>query len=229
MCGLNPARRTPFCLDQKIGASEWPNLRWPADLYLEGSDQHRGWFHSSLLESAALVGRAPFNKVLTHGFTLDEQGRKMSKSLGNVTAPQEVYEKMGADILRLWVVASDYSQDLRIGPDILKQNSDLYRRFRNTLRYLLGALNGMSEAEHVPVAEMPELERWVLHRLHEIDVTVRDDLAKFDVSHLLTDLHNFCNADLSAFYFDIRKDSLYCDRPDCPAPPRRAHGDGTGI
>ncbi|MDR3448449.1 MAG: isoleucine--tRNA ligase, partial [Alphaproteobacteria bacterium] len=203
-----------FVIDQDIGASEWPNLRWPASLYLEGSDQHRGWFHSSLLESCGTRGRAPFDKVLTHGFTLDEQGRKMSKSLGNVTAPQEVYEKMGADILRLWVVAADFSQDLRIGPDILKQTGDLYRRLRNTLRYLLGALNGMSDAERIDPAEMPELDRWVLHRLHEIDKIARDDLAKFDASHLLTVLHNFCNSDLSAFYFDIRKDSLYCDRAD---------------
>jgi len=203
-----------FCLDQEAGASEWPNLQWPASLYLEGSDQHRGWFHSSLLEACGSRGRAPFNNVLTHGFTLDEQGRKMSKSLGNVTAPQEVYEKMGADILRLWVASSDYSQDLRIGPDILKQTGDLYRRFRNTLRYLLGALNGMSEAEHVDSTEMPELERWVLHRLYEIDSLVQEDLAKFDIGHLLTTLHTFCNSDLSAFYLDIRKDSLYCDGAD---------------
>ena len=199
-----------FCLEDK---SEWSNLTSPADLYLEGSDQHRGWFHSSLLESCGTRGHAPFKTVLTHGFTLDEQGRKMSKSLGNVTAPQEVFEKMGADILRLWVASSDTSQDLRIGADILKQNGDTYRRFRNTLRYLLGALNGMSESERVTPAEMPELERWVLHRLHEIDGIVREDLKKFDVSHLLVTLHNFCNTDLSAFYFDIRKDSLYCDKP----------------
>jgi isoleucyl-tRNA synthetase len=204
-----------FVLDQKIGASEWPNLRWPADLYLEGSDQHRGWFHSSLLESCGTVGRAPYDKVLTHGFTLDEQGRKMSKSLGNVVAPQDVMDKLGADILRLWVVASDYSQDLRIGPDILKQMGDLYRRFRNTLRYLLGALDGISAAERVTDAkQMPELERWVLHRLHEMGAIIRADIAKFDFNHMLTALHDFCNGDLSAFYFDVRKDSLYCDRPD---------------
>ncbi|MDE1900239.1 MAG: isoleucine--tRNA ligase [Alphaproteobacteria bacterium] len=192
----------------------WPNLQSPASLYLEGSDQHRGWFHSSLLESCGTRGRAPFDKVLTHGFTLDEQGRKMSKSLGNVTAPQEVNDKWGADILRLWVLSSDYSEDLRIGPEILKQNGDLYRRFRNTLRYLLGALNGMSDAEHVAVADMPELERWVLHRLHEVDASIRADMAAFDFGHMLQTLHNFCNTDLSAFYFDIRKDSLYCDRAD---------------
>ncbi len=207
-----------FVLDDK---TEWPNLRAPADLYLEGSDQHRGWFHSSLLESCGTNGHAPFKQVLTHGFTLDEQGRKMSKSLGNVTAPQEVYEKMGADILRLWVASSDTSQDLRIGPDILKQTGDLYRRFRNTLRYLLGALNGMSDGERVPLdAQLPELEQWVLHRLHEMDAVMRNAMDNFDIAHALTALHNFCNTDLSAFYLDIRKDSLYCDRHD--APRRRA-------
>ena len=209
-----------FCLNQEIGASEWPNLRWPADLYLEGSDQHRGWFHSSLLESCGTMGRAPYDQVLTHGFTLDEQGRKMSKSLGNVVAPQKVIDQMGADILRLWVVASDYTQDLRIGPEILKQMGDLYRRFRNTFRYLLGALDGMSEKERLPHGEMPELERWVLHRLAELDEIIRADIAKCDFNHMLVELHNFCAVDLSAFYFDIRKDSLYCDRHD--AKRRRA-------
>ncbi|MDX2028014.1 MAG: isoleucine--tRNA ligase [Alphaproteobacteria bacterium] len=203
-----------------LRGGEWPDLQSPATLYLEGSDQHRGWFHSSLLESCGTTGRAPYDKVLTHGFTLDEKGHKMSKSLGNVVAPQDVMDKMGADILRLWVVASDYTQDLRIGPEILKQMGDLYRRFRNTLRYLLGALDGFKESEHLPYAEMPELERWVLHRLHEMDVTIRTDIKKFDFSHMLTTLHDFCNGDLSAFYFDIRKDSLYCDRPD--GPRRRA-------
>jgi len=144
----------------------------------------------------------------------------MSKSLGNVIAPQAVYEKMGADVLRLWAISSDYVQDQRIGNEILKQSGDLYRRFRNTLRYLLGALNGMSDVEHLPFAEMPELERWVLHRLQEIDTVMREDMAKFDINHLLTTLHNFCNGDLSAFYLDIRKDSLYCDRTD--ATRRRA-------
>lgn len=203
-----------FCLAPEGGSSEWPNLSWPASLYLEGSDQHRGWFHSSLLESCGTLGRAPFEQVLTHGFTLDEQGRKMSKSMGNVVAPQEVFEKLGADILRLWVVASDYTQDLRLGNEILKQMGDLYRRFRNTLRYLLGALDGMSEAERVKPADMPELERWVLHRLHEIDGEIRAAIQRYDFNHLQILLHNFCANDLSAFYFDIRKDSLYCDRPD---------------
>ena len=203
-----------FCLNQENGSSIWPNLKWPATLYLEGSDQHRGWFHSSLLESCGTLGRAPFGKVLTHGFIMDEQGRKMSKSLGNVVAPQKVIDEMGADILRLWVLSSDYSEDLRIGKEILKQTGDLYRRFRNTLRYLLGALDGMGASERLPVGDMPELEHWVLHRLHEVDAIIRADVEKFDFGHMLITLHDFCNADLSAFYFDVRKDSLYCDRTD---------------
>ncbi|MGE4351444.1 MAG: isoleucine--tRNA ligase [Bdellovibrionales bacterium] len=203
-----------FCLDQTLPNPEWPNLTWPADLYLEGSDQHRGWFHSSLLEACGTRGHAPYKNVLTHGFVLDEQGRKQSKSLGNVVDPNEVMAKMGADILRLWVLSSDYSQDLSLGPNILKQTGDLYRRFRNTLRYLLGALDGMTEAERLPVAEMPELERWALSRLVEVDETLRKDIESYDYNHLLQTLHHFCAVDLSAFYFDIRKDSLYCDKPD---------------
>ncbi len=203
-----------FCLNHALGVSEWPDLQWPATIYLEGSDQHRGWFHSSLLESCGTMGRAPFEKVLTHGFILDENGRKMSKSLGNVTAPQEVYEKQGADILRLWVLAADYTEDLRIGPEILKQTGELYRRFRNTLRYLLGALHGMSPVERITPSEMPEIEQWVLHRLSEMDASLRTDIAAFDFNHALMTLHDFCNLDLSAFYFDVRKDSLYCDCPD---------------
>ena len=152
-----------FVLEQR------PELRWPASLYLEGSDQHRGWFHSSLLEACGTRGRAPYDAVLTHGFVLDEEGRKMSKSLGNVVAPQDVMQQSGADILRLWVVGSDYSEDLRIGPEILKHQSDVYRRLRNTLRYLLGALDGFTPGERVGVEAMPELERWVLHRLAELD------------------------------------------------------------
>ena len=189
-------------------------LPWPADLYLEGSDQHRGWFHSSLLESVGTRGVAPFKAVLTHGFVLDESGRKMSKSVGNVTAPQEVIEKYGADILRLWVMASDTSEDLRIGPEILKQQAELYRRLRNTLRWVLGSLAGFSEAERVPPEEMPELERWVLHRLREIDALIRGATETYDWTGVYPALHVFCAADLSAFYFDVRKDSLYCDRPD---------------
>jgi len=203
-----------FVLEQR------PDLQWPASLYLEGSDQHRGWFHSSLLESCGTRGRAPYEAVLTHGFVLDEQGRKMSKSLGNVVAPQEVVSHSGADILRLWVVASDYSEDLRIGPEILKYQADVYRRLRNTLRYLLGALAGFSEKERVAPTAMPELERFVLHRLAELDALVRKTAAEFDFHTMFTALHNFCAVDLSAFYFDVRKDSLYCDLPNAPA--RRA-------
>ncbi|HLI22389.1 MAG TPA: class I tRNA ligase family protein, partial [Stellaceae bacterium] len=197
-----------------------PDLKWPASLYLEGSDQHRGWFHSSLLESCGTRGRAPYDAVLTHGFVLDEQGRKMSKSLGNVTAPQQVVSQSGSDILRLWVVASDYSEDLRIGPEILKYQADVYRRLRNTLRYLLGALAGFGERERVAPEAMPELERYVLHRLAETDALVRATAAAYDFHSMFTALHNLCAVDLSAFYFDVRKDSLYCDAPD--AGRRRA-------
>ena len=193
-----------------------PELAWPAALYLEGSDQHRGWFQSSLLESCGTRGRAPYKAVLTHGFTLDEQGRKMAKSLGNTVAPQEVIDSSGADILRLWVVSSDYFEDQRIGKEILKGQVDVYRRFRNTLRYLLGALHGFREQERIEAAAMPPLERWVLHRLKELDGVVRDGVEHFDFHHVYTALHNFCAGDLSAFYFDIRKDALYCDRPDDP-------------
>jgi isoleucyl-tRNA synthetase len=189
-------------------------LPWPADLYLEGSDQHRGWFHSSLLEAIGTRGRAPFRAILTHGFVTDEQGRKMSKSLGNVVAPEEVEKQYGADILRLWVMMSDTTEDLRIGPEILKQQAELYRRLRNTLRWLLGALDGFAETERVPEADMSELERWVLHRLTELDARMRAAVASYDWTGVYPELHNFCATDLSAFYFDIRKDALYCDRPD---------------
>jgi isoleucyl-tRNA synthetase len=189
-------------------------LPWPADLYLEGSDQHRGWFQHSLLEAIGTRGAAPFKAVLTHGFVNDEKGRKMSKSLGNTTAPDEIADKYGADILRLWVMSSDTTEDLRIGPEILKQQAELYRRLRNTLRWVLGSLDGFSEAERVPVAEMPELERWVLHRLTEFDTKFRAAVQSYDWTGVYPDLHNFCAVDLSAFYFDIRKDALYCDRPD---------------
>ncbi len=189
-------------------------LPWPADLYLEGSDQHRGWFQSSLLEAIGTRGAAPFKAILTHGFVLDEAGRKMSKSLGNVTAPQEVSDKYGADILRLWVMTADTTEDLRIGPEILKQQAELYRRLRNTLRGLLGALAGWTEAERGEPADMPELERWVLHRLAELDGRMRRALDTHDWTGVYPELHNFCSADLSAFYFDIRKDTIYCDRPD---------------
>ena len=189
-------------------------MKWPADLYLEGSDQHRGWFHSSLLESVGTRGRAPFKAVLTHGFTMDEQGRKMSKSLGNTVAPQEVEAQYGADILRLWVMNADVTEDQRIGPDILKQTAELYRRLRNTLRWLLGSLAGFVPSEILPEAEMPELERLILHRLWELDAKIRAAVASYDWTGVYPAIHNFCAADLSAFYFDVRKDALYCDRPD---------------
>ncbi|WP_193367258.1 isoleucine--tRNA ligase [Pelagibius marinus] len=192
-----------------------PELKWPADLYLEGSDQHRGWFHSSLLESAGTRGRAPYDAVLTHGFILEEQGKeKMSKSKGNALSPQDVVGTQGADILRLWVVASNYEEDLRFGPEILKHQGDSYRRLRNTLRYLLGNLDGFEESERVAAGEMPELERWVLHRLAELDRQVRRNVEDFDFHALYQAVYNFCAIDLSAFYFDVRKDVLYCDRPD---------------
>ncbi|MGE5546109.1 MAG: isoleucine--tRNA ligase [Solirubrobacterales bacterium] len=196
-----------------LEGDEWPDLRSPASLYLEGSDQHRGWFQSSLLESCGTRGRAPYDAVLTHGFVLDENGRKMSKSLGNVVSPQDVVSTMGADILRLWVIGSDYSDDLRIGPEILKTQVDIYRRLRNTLRYLLGALDGFAETEKVATAEMPELERWVLHRLTELDAGLRQACHDFEFHGWFTELHNFCAVDLSAFYLDVRKDALYCDAP----------------
>jgi isoleucyl-tRNA synthetase len=197
-----------------------PELQWPASLYLEGSDQHRGWFHTSLLESAGTRGRAPYEAVLTHGFVLDEQSRKMSKSLGNTVSPQDIIAQSGADILRLWVVASNYEEDIRIGSEILRYQVDAYRRLRMTLRHLLGCLAGFEETERLPAAEMPALERWVLHRLWELDKLVRRGCEDFDFHAIYQALHTFCAVDLSAFYFDIRKDSLYCDRLD--APQRRA-------
>ena len=188
-----------------------PELTWPANLYLEGSDQHRGWFHSSLLESCGTRLRAPYQSVLTHGFVLAEDKQKMSKSTGNVVSPQEVVKQYGADILRIWVVASDYSEDLKIGPEIMKHMSDAYRRLRNTLRFILGNLHEFEESEKLNIDEMPELERWVLHRITEIDEKVRACIEKYDFHNMFTILHNFCSIDLSSFYFDIRKDTLYCD------------------
>jgi len=194
-----------FVLEQR------PDLKWPADVYLEGSDQHRGWFHSSLLESCGTRGRAPYRIVITHGFTVDEQGRKMSKSLGNTIAPQDVVSRSGADILRLWVVSGDYTEDQRIGPEILKTTVEAYRKLRNTLRWLLGSLAHFNEALAVPYREMPELERLILHRLVELDALVREGYRAFDYKRVTAGLANFMAADLSAFYFDIRKDALYCD------------------
>ena len=191
-----------------------------ADLYLEGTDQHRGWFHSSLLQACGTKGRAPYRGVLTHGFTLDEKGMKMSKSLGNTIVPAEVTKQYGADILRLWVAQVDFTSDQRIGPEILKNTADSYRRLRNTMRFMLGNLNGFDESARVDPADMPELERWVLHRLAELDHLVRRGYAEYDFQGVFQALFQFATVDLSSFYFDIRKDALYCDSADSPS--RRA-------
>jgi isoleucyl-tRNA synthetase len=180
-------------------------------MYLEGSDQHRGWFQSSLLESCGTRGRAPFDIVVTHGFTLDENGRKMSKSLGNVVAPQDVINRSGADILRLWTCATDYWDDQRIGPEILKTTVETYRKLRNTLRWMLGNLAHFEAADRIAFEEMPELERLMLHRLTELDALVRDAYGDFDYKRIFAALNVFMTVDLSAFYFDIRRDALYCD------------------
>jgi len=200
-----------FVVEQKYGQG----VR--ADLYLEGSDQHRGWFQSSLLESCGTRGRAPYGAVLTHGFALDGQGRKMSKSLGNVVDPLKIMSESGADILRMWVASTDYFDDVRIGKEVLAGSSDAYRKLRNTFRYLLGALADFSEEEKVPAGEMPELERYMLHRLAELDEVMREVVERRDsdswleFSRYARALNDFANIDLSAFFFDIRKDCLYCD------------------
>ncbi|WIV52279.1 isoleucine--tRNA ligase [Marivivens sp. LCG002] len=190
-----------------------------ADLYLEGTDQHRGWFHSSMLQACGTKGRAPYKGVLTHGFTLDEKGMKMSKSIGNTVAPEDVCNEFGADILRLWVAQSDYTVDLRIGDKIIKGVADSYRRLRNTMRFMLGSLAGFDEGQRVDPKDMPELERWVLHRLAELDEVVRKGYAEYDFQGVFQSLFNFATVDLSAYYFDIRKDALYCDGD---TPRRRA-------
>jgi isoleucyl-tRNA synthetase len=186
-------------------------------MYLEGSDQHRGWFQSSLLESNGTRGRAPFDIVLTHGFTLDENGRKMSKSLGNTVEPQKVIKDSGADILRLWVCATDYADDQRLGPEILKNTVESYRKLRNTIRWMLGTLHHFRPGDEVAYPEMPELERYMLHRLAEQDAIVRRAYADFDYKTVVASLAAFMNTELSAFYFDIRKDVLYCDPPSSQA------------
>ncbi len=189
-----------------------PDLKWPADVYLEGSDQHRGWFHSSLLESCGTRGRAPYETVITHGFTMDEEGRKMSKSLGNTVVPQDVIKQSGADILRLWVVTTDYWEDQRLGKTILQTNIDAYRKLRNTIRWMLGTL-AHDDGATVPLDKMPELERLMLHRLAELDQVVRAGYDAFDFKRVTRALLDFMNVELSAFYFDIRKDALYCEGP----------------
>jgi isoleucyl-tRNA synthetase len=199
-----------------LESGRWPDLQWPADLYLEGSDQHRGWFQSSLLQSCGTRGRAPYNAVLTHGFTMDQKGMKMSKSLGNTINPLDLMRDSGADILRLWALTVDFTEDHRIGKEILQGVSDQYRKLRNTFRYLLGALDGFSDAEKVAVADMPELERYMLHLLADMDAKLKAAVNDFDFNTYVRLLTEFCNEDLSAFFFDIRKDCLYCDAPTDP-------------
>jgi len=194
-----------FCLEKR------EDLQWPASMYLEGSDQHRGWFHSSLLESSGTRGRAPYERVLTHGFVVDGKGRKMSKSLGNVIAPDDILKKYGVDILRLWVVASDYYDDLKLDNTILQSQTDSYRRIRNTFRYLIGNLDGYTNEEKIDESEFPDLEKYILHRLWEINQIISECVTNFNFHLMFTTLLNFCSNDLSAFYFDIRKDIFYCD------------------
>jgi isoleucyl-tRNA synthetase len=199
-----------------LESGRWPDLQWPADLYLEGSDQHRGWFQSSLLQSCGTRGRAPYNAVLTHGFTMDQKGMKMSKSLGNTINPLDLMRDSGADILRLWALTVDFTEDHRIGKEILQGVSDQYRKLRNTFRYLLGALDGFSDAEKVAVADMPELERYMLHLLADMDAKLKQAVVDFDFNTYVRLLTDFANEDLSAFFFDIRKDCLYCDAATNP-------------
>ncbi|HEU5067569.1 MAG TPA: isoleucine--tRNA ligase [Sphingomicrobium sp.] len=194
-----------------LESGRWPDLRWPADLYLEGSDQHRGWFQSSLLESCGTRGRAPYQAVMTHGFTMDARGEKMSKSKGNTVSPLDLMKEHGADILRLWALSVDFFEDHRIGKEILAGVADQYRKLRNTLRYLLGALSDFSDDEKVAVDAMPELERYMLHLTAELDSKLRRAVDDFDFNSYTRLLSEFANNDLSAFYFDIRKDVLYCD------------------
>ncbi len=188
------------------------DLKWPADMYLEGSDQHRGWFHSSLLHSCGTRGRAPYESILCHGFVVDGKGQKMSKSLGNVISPDDVIKKYGADILRLWVVASDYSDDLKIDDSILEQHSQSYRKIRNTFRFLLGNLNDTANLDvEVNEQDLEEIEKYILHKVSSLDKTFSGLNTKYELHKIYVDLLNFCTVDLSAFYFDIRKDILYCD------------------
>ncbi|OYX77140.1 MAG: isoleucine--tRNA ligase [Sphingomonadales bacterium 32-65-25] len=203
-----------------LESGRWPEMQWPADLYLEGSDQHRGWFQSSLLESCGTRGRAPYNAILTHGFTMDASGRKMSKSEGNTVNPLDVMKTYGADILRLWALSVDFTEDHRIGDEILKGVADQYRKLRNTFRYLLGALEGWSEEERLPVDQMPALERWVMHRLSVISGELKAAAVAYDFNRYTSLITEFVQNDLSAFAMDVRKDSLYCDAPTAPA--RRA-------
>jgi len=190
------------------------DLQWPASMYLEGSDQHRGWFHSSLLESCGTRDRAPYESILSHGFVVDGKGLKMSKSLGNVIAPEDILKKYGADILRIWVASSNYQEDLRIDYSILEQHADSYRKIRNTFRYLLGNINDDFKAintKKLDLNKLPELEQYMLHKLYSLNENFKNYFKTYDFHNLYKELLNFCTVDLSAFYFDIRKDVLYCD------------------
>ena len=200
------------------------DLTWPADMYLEGSDQHRGWFHSSLLESCGTRGKAPFKSILSHGFVVDGKGLKMSKSLGNVISPEDILKNYGADILRVWTVASDYSEDIRIDKNILAQHAESYRKIRNTFRYILGNLKDKFEKkdfEKIDIKKLDELDQYILHKLYIVSNSLNENLKVYNLHKLYKDLLNFCTLDLSSFYFDIRKDVLYCDdlnskkRKDC--------------
>ena len=190
------------------------DLKWPADMYLEGSDQHRGWFHSSLLESCGTRGRAPFNSILSHGFVVDGKGLKMSKSTGNVTSPEDILKNYGADILRAWVASSDYAEDLRIDKTILSQHAESYRKIRNTFRFILGNINDRFEPKSlksIEIKKFNELEQYIFHKLFVLDRSVKENLKNYNFHKLYRELLNFCSLDLSSFYFDIRKDVLYCD------------------
>ena len=193
------------------------DLKWPASMYLEGSDQHRGWFHSSLLESCGTRGRAPFESILSHGFVVDGKGLKMSKSLGNVILPEDILKKYGADILRIWVAASDYAEDLRLDHSILDQHAESYRKIRNTFRYILGNLNDNYEKvdfANLEISKMPELEQFMLNKIFNLNNSLKNNFDKYNFHNLYKEILNFCTVDLSAFYFDIRKDTLYCDPID---------------
>ena len=224
-CGGTKFRRETDMLDVWFDSgTSWkavlerrPELGGHADVYLEGSDQHRGWFHSALLSGVAVAGRAPYEAVVTHGFVLDGVGRKMSKSLGNVIAPEEVIARHGAELLRLWVAAEDYREDVRISEEILGQLVEAYRRIRNTARFLLGNLYDFDPAsDALPHARLPELERWALHRTHALLERCRAAYEAFEFHLIYHALNNFCSVDLSSFYLDVRKDRLYCERPGGP-------------
>ena len=190
------------------------DLKWPADMYLEGSDQHRGWFHSSLLESCGTRGRAPFNSILSHGFVVDGKGLKMSKSSGNVISPDNILKNYGADILRSWVASSDYAEDLRIDKNILLQHAESYRKIRNTFRFILGNIKDnfeKKEFDSVKIKDFDELEQYILNKIFDLDAHVKSNLKTYNFHKLYKELLNFCALDLSSFYFDIRKDVLYCD------------------